>query len=26
MNIETFVEPEAVVIPGELQKEDYEDE
>jgi hypothetical protein len=26
MNIETFVEPEAVAIPGELQKEDYEEE
>jgi hypothetical protein len=26
MNIEHFVEPETITIPGELRKEDYEDE
>ena len=26
MNLEPFVEPETVVVPGELTKEDYEDE
>ena len=26
MNLEPFVEPEALAVPGELRKEDYEDE
>jgi len=26
MNLEPFVEPEALAVPGELTKEDYEDE